>query len=129
MTFVSQDFGIRILSLSSQVSTLCFAPRLSGILLVQCHRLACRDGSTQRGRLFCLFHMSTLRTSNTPWFCGYRRHTPFTGHEPKYQFDDSKKFTNEKRSIHADSSGRESLRKNNEQFTSSTSCSTFRSVF
>ena len=75
--------------------------------------------------------MPTLRTSSTPWFCGYRRHTPFARYEPKYEnkLDEPKRFTYEKRSSHADSSRRKCLKKNTEQFTASTSFNTFRSVF
>ena len=67
----------------------------------------------------------------TQWFCGYRRHTPVTRYEPKYEnkLDESKRFTGEKRSTHADSSGKKCLKKNTEQFTASTSFNTFRSVF
>ena len=62
--------------------------------------------------------------------CGYRRHTPFTGYELKYEnkFDESKIFTDEKRSSHSNCSGRKCLQKHNEMFTSSTSFSTYRSV-
>ena len=45
--FVSQDFGTCILSLSGQVSALCFVHKHSWILLVQCHRLAYCDGRTR----------------------------------------------------------------------------------
>ena len=64
-------------------------------------------------------------------FFSYQIHTLFTGCEPKYddKFDESKRLTDEKRSSHADSSRRECLKKNNEQFTSSTSFSAFRSVY
>ena len=132
LQFVSQDFGTCILSLSSQVLALCFAQRHSWILLVQCHRIAYCDGSTRRRKVaVCPYHIPTLRTSSTPWFCGYRRHTPFARYEPKYEnkLDESKRFTYEKRSSHTDSSGRKCLKKNTEQFTASTSFNTFRSVF
>ena len=42
-------------------------------------------------------------------FCGCRRHTPFTGCEPKCRINDSQKLTYEKRPSHADSSGRNCL--------------------
>ena len=45
--------------------------------------------------------------------------------EPNYKFDASKKFSGEKRPSHAASSGRKSLKKYDDQFTSSTS-DTFR---
>ena len=77
LQFVSQDFGTCILSLSSQVPALCLAHRNSWILLVRCHRLAYCDGSLRRRKVVvCPYHIPTLRTSSTPWFCGYRRHTP-----------------------------------------------------
>ena len=78
----------------------------------------------------CPYNIPTLRTSSTPWFCGYRRHTPFARYESKYEnkLDGSKRFTYEKRSSHAESSGRKCLKKNTEQFTASTSFNTFRSV-
>ena len=63
-------------------------------------------------------------------FRDYRRHAPFTGYDEskyKYNFFASRRLTDEKRPSHADSSGRECLKKNNEQFTSSASFSTFRS--
>ena len=72
------------------------------------------------------------RTSNTPWFCGYRRRTLFTAYEPKckYQFHESKKFNDEKRPSHADSSGRKCLKKHDGQLTSKTSPSdTFRCFY
>ena len=33
---------------------------------------------SKRRVVVCPSHISTLRTSNTPWFCGHSRHTPFT---------------------------------------------------
>ena len=59
--------------------------------------------------LVCPHHTPhTLRTSTTPWFCGYKRHTLFTCCEPKYKFNESQKLTDEKRPSHADSSRRDS---------------------
>ena len=78
----SQDCGI-CLSAAAQVSALCFAHRRSWILLGQCYRLACCDGSTRKKVIVCPHHTHTLRTSDTPRFCGHRRHTPFTGYVPK----------------------------------------------
>ena len=58
--------------------------------------------------IVCPYHILARRTSNTPWFCGYRRRTPFPGFEPKYKymFDVSKKYNHEKRSSHDDSSSK-----------------------
>ena len=56
--------------------------------------------------------------------CGYRRHT----REFKYNFDESKKFKDETRPSHANFSGWKNLRNYDEQFTSSTSPNTFRSL-
>ena len=55
----------------------------------------------------------TLRTAHTPWFGGNRRHTLFTGYEPKC--NGSQTFTDEKRSTNADSSRRKYLKKYDEQ--------------
>ena len=55
----------------------------------------------------------TLRTAHTPWFGGNRRHTLFTGYEPKC--NGSQTFTDEKRSSNADSSRRKYLKKYDEQ--------------
>ena len=37
---------------------------------------------SERKVVVCPYHTQTLRTSLTPWFCGYRRHTPFTRGAP-----------------------------------------------
>ena len=118
ITFVSQDFGIRNSSFGSQLSALCFKHRLSGILLVQCHRLAHYDGSTRRGKSLCvsihhfyaahLKHSVVLRLQKT---CTFHRFVSPSTHT---------KFMNQRdllmRSGQATpiSHGRECLKKNNE---------------
>ena len=51
-----------------QVSALCFARRHSWILLEQCYRLVYCDGSTWKGKSWC------VHATHTPWFVGHRRH-------------------------------------------------------
>ena len=72
-TFSSQDFSILFRPSIVQVSAFCSAYRHSGILLVQCHRLAHCDGSTWKGGKSVCVHtaLRTLHCDRTPWFCGY----------------------------------------------------------
>ena len=93
--------------------------------------MAYRDGSTRKGKLLCVHTTFLLCTPQTLLGFAVTEDTLLARFWPKYKykFDDSRRVTDEKRSSHADSSGRKSLKKINEQFTSSTSCSTFRSVF
>ena len=117
---------------SLQSSGLCFVFRAQTFLnTVGAVSSPCvlRRQHWERNVVVCPYHISTLRTSNTPWFCGYRRHTHCTGCKPKYEnsFHESNKFTHEKRLSHTDSSRRKCLKKINES-TSGTSCSTFRST-
>ena len=102
ITCVSQDFGIYILSLSSHV--------IADILLkksVQCHRFACCNGSTRKRKVVvCPDQIShTAHLKHAVIFGGYKRQTLFTGYESKYknQSHESKRFTCEKRSSHAES--------------------------
>ena len=98
----SRLWHFHFLSLNRQVSALCIAHRHSWILLVQCHRLAYCEGSIREGKLLCVHTTSPLRTSNTPWFCGWRRHMLLMGGQPKYEnkFVESRRFIGEKRSSH-----------------------------
>ena len=134
LQFVSPDFGICFLSLSSKVPWFVFRAQafLNRSLLVQCHpSCALRRQYSEKKSCWCVrTTFQRCAPQATPWFCGYRRRTPFTRYEPKYEnkLDESKRFTNEKRSSHADSSGRKCLKKNTEQLTASTSFNTYRSI-
>ena len=69
---------------SSGLCFVCFAHRHSWILQVQCFRLAYCDGSTRIGKSLCVHTTPThCIARDTPWFCGYSRHAPFTqaGHD------------------------------------------------
>ena len=92
---------------------------------------ACCDGRTRKGKSLCV----SIPDSFTAL-----RATPgglvvtdgiqlFTGYKPKYNSFCSQNFTRSKRPSHADTTGRKRLKKNGEQFTSSTSFSTFQISF
>ena len=59
-----------------QPARLFFVFRAQDILEYRwCSVLAMRIATAvlEKGKLVCPYHISTLRTSNTPWFCKYRR--------------------------------------------------------
>ena len=55
------------------------------LCLTSCYRLTSCNGNTRKGK-GCWVHTTPMHCAplHTPWFGGYRRHTPFTGDEPKY---------------------------------------------
>ena len=117
----SRLWHLHFLLLWSGLCALCFAHRHSWNL-VGAVASPVRGATAVFGEeklLVCPCHVPTLRTSSPPWFCGYRRHTRVTGYEPRCenQLGESMRFTNEKRSSHADFSGRRWLKKNNGEFT------------
>ena len=109
--FLSQQYWTFAFAFGPQWAGLCFVFRAQIFLNLV-------GVTAVLGRvLVCPYHIPTLGTSNTPWFCAYRRHTLSTGCGPKYKykFDQLKKLDDEKRSSHATPFGRECLKKRDEQ--------------
>ena len=124
-TVVSQSFGTCTLSLSGQVS---FVFRAQTFMHpVGAVSSPCVLRRQYLERKVVVWPIPPSYTAHVKPFC---RHAPFTSYEPKYEnkFDESKRFDKEKRSSHSDSSGRKCLKKNSEQFTTSTSFSAFRQL-
>ena len=133
ITFVSQDFGICILSLSGQVSALCFV-RKDILESCWCSVIALRIVTAVLGeeKLLCV-HTAFLRCAPqaTQWFCGYRK--TYTFHKIWAQVREQTRWIEEIYKWEAVKPRRflreECLKKNTEQLTASTSFNTFRSVF
>ena len=118
-----------VFSFRSQVSALCFGNRHSLILWLHCYRFAYGDDSIRKGKSSCVH--TTLRTlqlrARSVVWC-LLTDTFFHRLWDQAQFNGSQKFTDKKRSSHADAIRKKSHKKFDEQFFSSIFFSTFKSA-
>ena len=116
----------------SQVRPLLCVSRTDFLGFWWCSAIALRSATAVLGngsRCLSIPHSHSAHLEHSVVLVGYRVHTPC--HRlggPSTTFDEAKKYVDEKRQSHADSPGRKSLKKYDEQFTPSTS-DTFRWFF
>ena len=126
---VVQDFSICFQPTAVQISALFLRRRdiLDTLCVTLCYLLTYCNSKTRKGESFSV-HIRLYTAHVTRSVVLWLHKTHFSQYMGHVQFNDSQKLASENRPCNADSSRRSSLKKYDEQFTS-TSFNTFRSAF